>query len=734
MLAKKLKLSVIGVGSQSKKYIKVLPQVENFELVSIVDIDEGVRNKFKDQVATYPDVDALLSAGKPDVALVAVPHADHEEIVKKLLYAGVDVIKEKPHAISMSEYFNYQAAQKETGKRIYTAVKRRFDPVYASFPEIFRKQMGEITHFDARLTKNISDLGDGWRAKRSDAGGGALIDMGYHYIDLVAWYFGLPRSLASQMGFYNRVRENYDVEDTASLQMSFSDPTDDKRNIIGNVLISRVTPIETEQFLISGTNGTLIIDKNEANFYDKSGKKVSTVNNDESFDANVLMLNQFAASISSGGIPEDHSPQVRMIQHAYGKYELLDGELKGEINKDKPDFVWPIVSDKTVEAVMNQLHSSVSIYDRSGVFRDFEERYADYHGRKYALLSNSGTSAIFSMFEGLNLQPNDEVICPTYTFFATISPLMYTGAKPVFVDCGWDGNIDASKIEEKITDRTKALIVTHMWGIPCDMDVIKEICSRRGIKLLEDCSHAHGAIFDGSVCGSTSEAAAWSLQGQKIITGGEGGIMLTDDSEVYYRAVAQGHYNKRCKQEIPKDHPLHAFSVTGLGQKYRAHPLAIAMANEQFEHLDEWRSQKDRYAREFIDVISNFDFIISPNVENRIPSWYAFVFQVDEQKTGGRINAKNLFEALVNRGLKEADMPGSTMPVHNLPLFARTDEVMSRLYSSPCFDGKEKFPLADQFYRQAIKLPVWATSNDRAVVDRYKDGLYNAAKECALKR
>jgi dTDP-4-amino-4,6-dideoxygalactose transaminase len=141
------------------------------------------------------------------------------------------------------------------------------------------------------------------------------------------------------------------------------------------------------------------------------------------------------------------------------------------------------------------------------------------------------------------------------------------------------------EIEKKITDKTKAIVVTHMWGIPCDMDAITVIAKKHNLRLLEDCSHAHGAKFNEQKVGTFGDAAVWSLQGQKTVTGGEGGILLTDDGEIHTRALLLGQYNKRCKQEIPRDHPLYQYALTGFGLKLRAHPLAIAMADQQFDHF-----------------------------------------------------------------------------------------------------------------------------------------------------
>lgn len=165
------------------------------------------------------------------------------------------------------------------------------------------------------------------------------------------------------------------------------------------------------------------------------------------------------------------------------------------------------------------------------------------------------------MFEAIGLRPGDEVLCPVYTFFATASPMLQYGAVPVFCDCLSDGNIDPAEILTKSSSRTKAVIVTHMWGLPCKMPQVTRNASKvnGGIKVLEDCSHAHGAQIEGRLVGTWGHLAAWSLQAKKNVTGGQAGVMATNDTDFYARAVTHGHFNKRAKQEVPGDHPLRKF-------------------------------------------------------------------------------------------------------------------------------------------------------------------------------
>jgi dTDP-4-amino-4,6-dideoxygalactose transaminase len=187
----------------------------------------------------------------------------------------------------------------------------------------------------------------------------------------------------------------------------------------------------------------------------------------------------------------------------------------------KPHFPWPIVTEEMKDAVMKQIDKGFSLEARTKIATELEENLKSYMGMKYGVAVNSGTSAILSMLDGIGIQKGDEVIVPTYTFFATASPLMILGAIPIFADCLLDGNIDPEDIKRKITSKTKAVVITHQWGIPCEMDAILEICKEHKLKLLEDCSRAHGAKYKGKKVGTFGLASAFSLQANKILSGGE---------------------------------------------------------------------------------------------------------------------------------------------------------------------------------------------------------------------
>lgn len=397
-------------------------------------------------------------------------------------------------------------------------------------------------------------------------------------------------------------------------------------------------------------------------------------------------------------------------------------------NKLDLRFHWPIITKELEKVVLDQLHTSVSIYNKSGIFKEFEDNFAQYHNAQYACLFNSGTSAIHAMIEGLDLDPDDEIICPVYTFFATCSPIPYLGYKIVFCDCDSKGNIDPKAIESKITTKTKVVIITHMWGNPCQMDVILDICNSKNLILLEDCSHAHGAKYKNKLVGTFGKIAAWSLQGQKIITGGEGGIMITNDSNVYYRANLLGHYNKRCKDEIPKDNPLSKYSTTGFGLKLRAHPIAIAMANEQFGHLDQWLVQKEIFVQKIKLSLAHIPFLEFLDTVDSSPSYYGLIIKFNSSKANG-YTREDFVDNLHAKGLSEVDIPNSTSPLDAMAWFESPELSSKRLLRSTNHQKsvKYEYPNAYGFYSSIIKIPIWVRSQDEIIVDAYIKGFVDVS-------
>ncbi len=198
---------------------------------------------------------------------------------------------------------------------------------------------------------------------------------------------------------------------------------------------------------------------------------------------------------------------------------------------------WPYFDEELIEASSRVLRSGKVNYWTGTECRDFETEYAAAIGSRYAIALTNGTVALELALYGLGIGPGDEVIVPSRTFIASASCVVMRGAKPVVADLDPDsGNVTVDTIRAVATQRTKAIVAVHLAGWPCDLDPIMAFAESRGIKVIEDCAQAHHAMYKGRHCGSMGHAAAFSFCQDKIMTtGGEGGLLVTNDHELWRR-------------------------------------------------------------------------------------------------------------------------------------------------------------------------------------------------------
>ncbi|MFE7798689.1 DegT/DnrJ/EryC1/StrS family aminotransferase [Nocardia sp. NPDC057440] len=392
------------------------------------------------------------------------------------------------------------------------------------------------------------------------------------------------------------------------------------------------------------------------------------------------------------------------------------------IHEAAPHFSWPPLTEATSAAVLDQLSESISIYDRSGVVAQLEDALQSYFGVRHAVLTSSGTAALYSMYAACGIGPGDEVIVPAYTFFATATPLLHLGATPVLADCDGCGNLDPHDVPRRITDRTKAIVVTHMWGMPGQIQSLKQLADNYGLELLEDGSHAHGASFGGKKVGTFGRGAAFSMNGPKPLSAGEGGFVLTNDDEVYQRVLLHGQYNKRCRNEIPTDVEVSRYAVTGMGLKHRIHPIAAAIALEQLSHLDDYLAGRQRIAEYIAGELDELPGLTMPWAEPEVlSSWYGLTMLYDADSFDD-VPVERFHVALQAEGCHEIDRPGSTCPLNLLPLFQDPEPLF------PAFTGKlayapGDYPRAEQIHHSTLKLPVWHREDDLPLVDRYIEAI-----------
>lgn len=218
----------------------------------------------------------------------------------------------------------------------------------------------------------------------------------------------------------------------------------------------------------------------------------------------------------------------------------------------------------------------------SGKYVDqFEKKFADYVGTKYAVACNSGTAAIHLALIYYNIEWGNEVIVPSMTFFATISPILMRNADPIFVDVNDECNINADDIEQHITENTKIIIPVHYFGMPCDMDKIMNIAKKYGLVVIEDCAQAHGAKIDGKAVGSFGNAGCFSFFATKNMTTIEGGMITTNSEEMYERL-------KQIRSHGMTDRHTHTY----LGYNYRMNEVSGVIGLEQLKKLDSFNEKR----------------------------------------------------------------------------------------------------------------------------------------------
>ncbi len=234
----------------------------------------------------------------------------------------------------------------------------------------------------------------------------------------------------------------------------------------------------------------------------------------------------------------------------------------------------------------------------------FEEAFADYCGVKYAVGVCNGTVALHLALSCLGIGKGDEVIIPDFTMIASAFSVCYTGAMPVFVDADertW--NINAAKIEEKITPRTKAIMPVHIFGNPCDMDAIQQIATRHHLFIIEDAAQAHGAEYRQKKTGNLSDMAAFSFFANKNLTTGEGGMVVTNDEVLYKKAL---YFKNLCfGLDAPRNY-IHR----DIGFNYRMSNLHAAIGLAQTEKTDEYKKLRIRNGKRYREHLENIDGIV----------------------------------------------------------------------------------------------------------------------------
>jgi perosamine synthetase len=324
---------------------------------------------------------------------------------------------------------------------------------------------------------------------------------------------------------------------------------------------------------------------------------------------------------------------------------------------------------------------------------EFEKKFAKRHNVKHALAVTSCTTGLHLALIALGVGPGDEVIVPAFTWIATANVVLHCGATPVFVDVDRKTfNIDPELIANKITDKTKAIIVVHLFGLCVDMDAVRKVIPEH-IRILEDAACAAGAEYKGKPAGSLGDIGVFSFHPRKSITTGEGGMVTTNDDALAEQMNQMRNHGASLSEEQrhhgAKPYLLPDFNL--LGFNYRMTDLQGAVGVVQLKKLDKFIAERQKWAEFYLTELKNLDWLHLPEItDSGKPAWQAFVLYVDPDKAP--VSRNELMERLQNLGV--STRPG-THAVHMLGYYAGLYDIKPDDYpvSRDCNNNSMAIPL-----------------------------------------
>ena len=323
---------------------------------------------------------------------------------------------------------------------------------------------------------------------------------------------------------------------------------------------------------------------------------------------------------------------------------------------------------------------------------EFEDQFAAYCGRKHAVAVSSGTAALQIAVDCLGLGPGDEVIVPTFTIISCAGAVVASGAKPVLVDCDPDTwTMNVSQVAERITDLTRAIMPVHIYGHPVDMDPIMELARRRKVAVIEDAAEAHGAEYKGRKCGSFGELSCFSFYANKIITTGEGGMVLTDDS---------GHAEKCRSLRNLCFGPERRFLHEDLGYNFRMTNMQAAVGLAQLERIEEHVKRKREIASLYAGSLRDIELLQLPREEVWAKNVY-WMYGVVLDKNSG-MDACEFARRLLERGVQSRPF---FLGMHRQPALHKRGLFID-----------ESYPVADRLTEQGLYLPCGLAVTDKQLL------------------
>lgn len=391
------------------------------------------------------------------------------------------------------------------------------------------------------------------------------------------------------------------------------------------------------------------------------------------------------------------------------------------VSRPQPHENWPPHADASeLAALAAQRNTDISIKGSSGPVRELEDAFRAFlgHRARWAVSFNSGTSALFAAYFALGVRDGTEVVGSALTYHAALSPVHALRGGVVLADIDPRTRcLDPGSLERAVTERTTVITAVHQWGHPCDMDAVLRIADKYRLRVLEDCSHAHGSTYKGRPCGTFGDAAVFSLQANKAVFAGEGGMLVTNDAAVHDRATLLGHYRDRSRDDVVDD-ALRDYWVTGFGLKLRMSPFNAIVALHSLAAFPERMNARHSALRYLGERLAEVDYIEPCHISEDVSmgAWYGYkpLFRPDALPG---VSRTTLIEALRAEGLEVGAPSGPRLAT--LPLYAGAE--------NPLFPGTPKYAntpesgsAAAHVEQCALSLPTfndWPA--DKSLIDEY---------------
>lgn len=338
-------------------------------------------------------------------------------------------------------------------------------------------------------------------------------------------------------------------------------------------------------------------------------------------------------------------------------------------------FKWPIITKEDEDAALEVIRSGS--FSGTDISMKLEEEFAAWQGTKYAVSFCNGTQALAAAMFACNLKAGDEIICTTKTYWASITPALIFGLKPVFCNINENLSMDPNDLERCLTPRTKAIMAVHYLAYPCDMDPIMEFANKHDLIVIEDVSHAQGGYYKGKKLGTFGKVAAMSMMSGKSLAAGECGMLVTDDDALYERAVCYGHYERTSSKNIHSEDLIPFLGLPLGGVKARLNQVSAAIGRVQLKHYDERCAEIDKAMNHFCDLLEGYPGIrpirTKPGSGSTMGGWYACTAAYYPEQLHG-LSAKRFCEAVTAEmnGAKDT-WAGANFCLHNHKLFSEFD-------------------------------------------------------------